>query len=225
MSESHSDALVLRRHRRPGVQEDLPGAPGDGETRPPQCAGHRRGQVGLDFRSTSGPGARQPGEHGGVDPAAFDKLSGLLRYVGRRLPRPGHVPSGAQGARVGPAAGSLPRHSARVVRRGRRAARQVRLHEGRPRHHRKAVRPRPRSAQELNRILLSYFRRERHLPHRPLPGQAAGAEPALLPLRQLVPGADLEPQSRRERPDHHGGELWRRRVAAPSTTRPAPFAT
>ena len=35
-----------------------------------------------------------------------------------------------------------------------------------------------------------------------------------LPLRQHLPGADLEPQLRRERADHHGRELRRRRAAA-----------
>ena len=65
------------------------------------------------------------------------------------------------------------------------------------------------SAQELNRILLGTFDEAVDLPHRPLPGQAAGAQHALLPLRQRVPGAVLEPQPRRERADHHGGELRR----------------
>ena len=41
------------------------------------------------------------------------------------------------------------------------------------------------------------------------PRQGAGAEPALLPLRQHVPRADLEPQLRRQRADHHGRELRR----------------
>ena len=48
------------------------------------------------------------------------------------------------------------------------------------------------------------------LPHRSLPRQGAGAEPALLPLQQLAPRADLEPQLRRQRADHHGRELRRR---------------
>ena len=41
-----------------------------------------------------------------------------------------------------------------------------------------------------------------------------GKEPVLqhpvLPVRQPVPRADLEPQLHRERPDHDGRELWRR---------------
>src|SRR5256714_734656 len=35
---------LLRRHRRPGAQEDLPGAASDGPPRPPERAGDRRGQ-------------------------------------------------------------------------------------------------------------------------------------------------------------------------------------
>ena len=45
------------------------------------------------------------------------------------------------------------------------------------------------SAKNLNRILHSYFRREGHLPHRPLPRQNAGAQHAFPSIRQPV----LEP--------------------------------
>ena len=65
------------------------------------------------------------------------------------------------------------------------------------------------SARALNRILLGHLRRVVDLPHRPLPGQAAGAQHAVLPLRQRVPRAVLEPQPRRKRADHHGGGLRR----------------
>ena len=65
------------------------------------------------------------------------------------------------------------------------------------------------SAQELNRILLGAFDESDDLPHRPLPRQAAGAQHAVLPLRERVPGAVLEPQPRRERADHDGGGFRR----------------
>ncbi len=65
------------------------------------------------------------------------------------------------------------------------------------------------SARELNEILHRVFPEESHLPHRPLPRQGGGAEHPLLPLRQRVPRADLEPQLRRERADHDGRELRR----------------
>ena len=45
------------------------------------------------------------------------------------------------------------------------------------------------SARALNRTLHEVFPESRDLPHRPLPRQGAGAEPALLPLRQRVPRA------------------------------------
>ena len=72
---------LLRRHRRPGLQEDLSVAAGDGEARPPRRAGHRRRQGRLEPRPAQGPGADSLEKHGGLDPAAFDKLCGLLRYV------------------------------------------------------------------------------------------------------------------------------------------------
>ena len=53
---------LLRRHGRSGLQEDLPVAAGDGQARPPQRAGHRRGQGRLEPRPAQGAGARQPRE-------------------------------------------------------------------------------------------------------------------------------------------------------------------
>ena len=55
-------AGVLRRHRRPRLQEDLPGAAGDGPARPSRRAGHRRGEGGLEARAARGARARQPRE-------------------------------------------------------------------------------------------------------------------------------------------------------------------
>ena len=82
MSESHSDALVFF-----GATGDLaykkifPVTASDGEAGPSQRARHRCGQGRLDLIS-SGPGrATAWRSTGGVDPAAFDKLCGLLRYV------------------------------------------------------------------------------------------------------------------------------------------------
>ena len=49
------------------------------------------------------------------------------------------------------------------------------------------------SAKALNRTLHTVFPEERDLPDRSLPRQGAGAEPPLFPIRQFVPGADLEP--------------------------------
>ena len=131
----------------------------------------------------------------------------------------------AQGTGLGPAPGPLPRHPARAVRRGRGAARQVGLRQRRPRHRREAVRPGPGLGAGPQPHPAGQLRRVGDLPHRPLPGQEPGAEPALLPLRQLLPGADLEPQPRRERADHHGREFRRAGPRCSSTRRPAPSAT
>ena len=42
------------------------------------------------------------------------------------------------------------------------------------------------------------------VPHRPLPRQGVGGEPARVPLRQLAARAGVEPQLHLERADHHG---------------------
>ena len=65
------------------------------------------------------------------------------------------------------------------------------------------------SAIELNRIVHTVFPESSRLPDRPLPREGGGAEHPLLPLRQLVPRADLEPQLHQQRADHDGGGLRR----------------
>ena len=166
-------------------------------------------------------------KHGGVDPAAFEKLLGPAALRRRRLQRPGDVPGAPQGARRGAAAGALPRHPAGAVRDGRRAARRKSgCADGRARRSSRsrsaATSPRRR---QLNRILLGTFDETRDLPHRPLPRQAAGAQHGVLPLRQRVPRAVLEPQLRRERADHDGRELRRPGPRRVLRRRPARSAT
>ena len=63
------------------------------------------------------------------------------------------------------------------------------------------------------------------LPHRPLPRQGGRREPPVLPLRQHVPRADLEPQLRGLRADHDGRGVRHPGPRASSTTRPARSAT
>ena len=142
-----------------------------------------------------------------LDAAAFGKLRGLLRYVDGDYQDLATFQAIRRGARRRPAAGALPRHPARAVRTGRRAARQGGLRERGPRHRREAVRPRPRLGAGAQPDPARRVRRDVDLPDRPLPREAAGAPHAVLPLRQRVPRAVLEPQSRRERADHHGGRL------------------
>ena len=80
------------------------------------------------------------------------------------------------------------------------------------------------SAQELNDILLRAFAEGVHLPHRPLPGQGAGAQYGELPLLPTPSwsrsGTAITSTASRS--------PWRRtsacRDAAHSTIRPAPFA-
>ena len=59
-------AGLLRCNGRSGLQEDLPCAPGDVEARPPERAGHRRGQVRLESRPIPGAGTRQRRETRGT---------------------------------------------------------------------------------------------------------------------------------------------------------------
>ena len=82
MSESQSDALVFF-----GATGDLaykkifPATPGHVEAWPPERAGDRRGQVRMESRPIPARARDSVEKHGGLDPATFDKLSGLLRYV------------------------------------------------------------------------------------------------------------------------------------------------
>ncbi len=79
----------------------------------------------------------------------------------------------------------------------------------RPGDRREAVRPRPR---ERDRAQPDHPHRVPgvvRLPDRPLPREGRGPEHPLLPVRQLVPRADLEPQLHLEHPDHDGRGLRR----------------
>ena len=81
------------------------------------------------------------------------------------------------------------------------------------------------SARALNATLHSVFdesaifRIDHYLGKEPVQNLLA------LPLREHLPGADLEPQLRGERADHHGRALRRAGARAASTRRPARSAT
>ena len=84
-------ARLLRRDRRPRVQEDLPGAAGDGQARQPRRAGHRRRQGRLEPRSAQSARARQHREarrHRRRRVRQALRLAALRR---RRLRRPGDL--------------------------------------------------------------------------------------------------------------------------------------
>ena len=66
------------------------------------------------------------------------------------------------------------------------------------------------TAASTERSTASQLRGTLRLSHRPLSRQGVGAEPALLPLREFVPRADLEPQLRGSRASDDGRNLRRR---------------
>ena len=196
-------------HRRSRLQDDLPRAAVDDPARAPGHAGDRRGQGGLDARPVSRPRARQPGgarwcRRSGVRQA--DDAAPLRR---RRLSRRRHLRDAACAARRRGAADSLSGDSAQPVRRGGRTVGAVGLRQGCAGDRGEAVRAgsgfgagaQPRAAHGVRRSV--------GVSHRPLSRQGSGAEPGGVPLRQHVSGADLEPQLRRERAGHHGGEFRR----------------
>ena len=144
-------------------------------------------------------------KHGGLDPAAFEKLIGLLRYVD------GDYQDAATFAALRKrtqASASSPAHYLAippvlfetVVEQLAKSdcAKGARVIVEKPFGHDLA------SAQELNKILLGVFdeadifRIDHYL------GKRAGQQHVGLPLRQYVSGAVLEPQLHRERADHDG---------------------
>ena len=164
-------------------------------------------------------------KHGGVDPAAFDKLSSLLRYVDGDYDDPatfealrkelGGAQRPAHYLAIPPLLfGTVVEQLAEVG-----CAEGARVIVEKPFGHDLA------SAQELNRILLHEFSRkgifriDHYLGKRPV------QQHRVFRFRQRVHGAVLESQLHRERADHHGGELRRRGSRRVSTIRPAPFAT
>ncbi len=164
-------------------------------------------------------------KHGGLDAAAFAKLCSLLRYVDGDYGDARHLRGNQEGAGRGRPAGALPGHSAGAVRQGGRAARRIRLRAGRARRRREAVRHRPGVGARAERDPVLAVRRVVDLPHRPLPGQAAGEQHAVLPLRQRFPRAVLEPQLTSRACRSPWPRASASRGAAPSTTAWARSAT
>ena len=108
-------------------------------------------------------------KHGGLDPAAFDKLCGLLRYVDGDY----QDPATFQAIRKELGSAQRPAHYLAippalfgpvVEQLG-----QVGLRQGRPRHRREAVRRRPRLGAGAQPDPARHLRRDVDLPHRPLP--------------------------------------------------------
>ena len=145
-------------------------------------------------------------KHGGLDQAAFDKLSGLLRYVDGDYNDPATFAALRQA--LGSASTrrttwrSLPRSSDPSWSSWRnRDVRTGRASSSRSPSARTCVgaRAEPDPARHV--------RRAGHLPHRPLPRQAPCSQHAVRSLHESDPGSVLESDSRRERADHDGRGL------------------
>ena len=142
-------------------------------------------------------------------PGCLRKLLSAPSLRRRRLRRPGHLRPGFAPPSAPRAPDALSGHPARTV---------PDRHRGAQTHPLRATEPaswwKSRSGATWPRRRRSTARcgrvpGERDLPHRPLSRQGAGAEPDVLPVRQHVSRADLEPQLRRQRADHHGREFRR----------------
>lgn len=72
---------LLRRNRRSRVQEDLPVPAGGGEARAFERAVIGVANENWDLNQFKALARDSVEKHGGLDPAAFEKLAGLLRYV------------------------------------------------------------------------------------------------------------------------------------------------
>ena len=161
---------------------------------------------GWTPRPAARAGARQREEYGGgVDAAAFAQLLSLLQYIDGDYADPAtftRLRAALGGAKH---AHALPRDSARPVRQRVIAQlERVGLRRRRPCRRREAVRPRPGDRPRAQRVGPHAVSRVVHLPHRPLPRQGSRREPAVLPVRQHLPRADLEPPLRGQRADHDG---------------------
>ena len=100
-------------------------------------------------------------KHGGVDPAAFDKLSGLLRYVDGDYTDPATFQALRKELNGGAAARALPGDPAAAVRNSRGAIGKIGL-RAEPGWPARVIVEKPfghdlASAQELNRILHASF--------------------------------------------------------------------
>ena len=164
---------------------------------------------------------------GGVDDEeAFEQLTGLLRYVDGNYNDAATFKELKKAARRLRSARRTTSRSRRACSRrwsrasGRRAApKNARVIIEKPFGRDLAVGPGAQPGAPLG------VPRAGHLPHRPLPRQGGDPEHPLLPVRQLVPRADLEPQLHAPGADHHGRGLRRAGPRASSTRRSARCAT
>ena len=159
-------------------------------------------------------------KYGGLDQAAFDKLSGLLRYVDGDYNEPTTF------AALRQALGSAhhPAHYLAIppplFGRRRGAAGALWMCERIPRRGRETLRPGPAVGARAEPDPARHVCGEGHLPHRPLPREAPRPQHAVLSLHESGHRSDcgIERTSRACR------SRWRKTsastAAAPSTTRP-----
>ena len=107
--------------------------------------------------------------------------------------------------------GDVPRHRAAPVPAGVRAARRRGPERAaRARGAGKAARPRPRQRTGDQRVVRRRVQRTAGPAHRPLPGQAVGAEPVGAALRQCAVRAVVAAREHLQHPDHAGRGAGRR---------------
>ena len=145
----------------------------------------------------------------------------------RRLPRscflraPRRSIAGGRGG----AAAVLPGRPAGALRRRHHRPREPAAPRGCPRRGGEALRARPELGPGAQPDPPPRLPGDRRLPHRSLPRQGVGREPARVPVRQLDARADLEPALHLQRADHDGRGVRTWRSGAGSTRRWARCAT
>ncbi len=221
-------AGAVRGHGRPASQDDLSrrstrwskqGAltvPVIGVAFPPWTRG-----AAPPARDRQHPAVRRQGRPPDAQPSAGAAPLRVRRLQRRRRPSRRSRARWARPKRPR----ALSRHSAGAVRHGDPGARRRRPGAPGARHRREAVRARSGLRAPAQRRRAGGVSRGCDLPDRPLSREGGDHEHPLLPLRQFLPRADLEPQLRRQRADHPGRAVRRRTAAARSTKRPAACAT
>ena len=216
--DAPSDALVLF-----GATGDLakkkifPAIYNMTEVRPRPRAGGRLRVVGVGRRRAA---PARPRGHRGEGP---DRRSGVGRTSssGSRYVRGDYRDASSFAALAdrlrdarGGAPALLPRRPSRALRRCDPRAREPASPGGGSGRGGEALRARPGVGPRAQRDPPPGVPRDVGVPHRPLPRQGVGGEPARVPLRQLAARAGVEPQLHLERADHDGRVVRRRGARA-----------
>ena len=176
MSNDHSDALVFY-----GVTGDLafkkifPALQAMVKRGHLECAGHRCRQVGLDDDQLRQRVHDSLEKHGGVDPAAFEKLSGYCATSPSTTPIPAACRAIYKRTKGCAPPRDLSGRSTASIRSRSGPTCQIRLRERGAHHHRKAFRPRscigPRASTKYSIEVFdesSIFRIDHYLGKKPV---------------------------------------------------------